>query len=1232
MAVRRFSGDFAVLEDEETRLVAFGENAVYGVELAFPESDDDAYRVDLTRTTREPSGIERAQRLTLHEYDSHMEAEEGLREVSDALFERGRDAITDHLPQLEQQPAEYSTGLMVVSYPPDAIFTGEEASVSLIAVTDTGIQDAMVGWNLPPHEASALTTLLEEAQVTGGTPLLLDTAMEEAQTRGQLEEGQPLFGPMASALLDERDVLERDAEIVQPDGWGWHEARFAVLPEGETYQVALLDVYRGALTGDLAGSYLPLGEHESLTNAERQRETLEAAAFDRHDDSSDWARFAEEQVENPVWQPMQAEHYELYEQLSAREIEDDLPADMDPLLAEAMRLGAVITDLDREEESMNNTFQADRSTWEVDLNEHVTHLPPHVTAEYRSPENAEGVAPVRLRPQGNESMYGFEVSAPDESGDVTLVATKSFESEILQKPVTESAILKTYRAADYDESVSYLDPRSDALSDTRVLVYEWGRGDLDHSMGTALRLAQENGFTGDALFEQGPPDTFAPVEDARTVETIRAERDWERDAEIFGVNGHGIALPETTIHAREVGRYRGDDAVPPGQFYGVIVREEALQNISGDDDHPIYVVEGVKAWLDRDGETDMETVTLDVQAERDQASALADSVLEEPDVTSRLARMEGMAHDFAGRAAFLELPLAPEGEVPASQLDLTVHAEALFIQGPPLQQPEEATLPAPSGRLASPIGAYVDRHAGDYIQTDGALVTGYDGQDYRVIGTAELPVDLTNQSPADDIQYQVLPTDTLPDSDHPAEYDPVRMRPVEHGIPADHPAEYAFEVQHMRHIDGDELVDSYHLVEVVKTWHDPDLLPDEPDTRLTLSLPLAAYDDKEAAFETAHQLTAKWWAEGIQPAMQDAANMAQAHINPNIMDVENGHLFGMGPEDPFTVEFAGREHEVESEPAPQPSSVSPQRLEYSRTIGEAAYDLPLEEGQAYAFRMRPIPELDMEVARYGVDAIAVETVKHWQEEDVPQQEVVTLGIHYDRDEARQEVDTYVDLGERDGIQAAMTRAAMLADIQNYPTLVERAEELDIHPNTDVRYGDMFAQGPDDPFLSERDINHAAQQYAADHPPHHRLSLEVVPVQDNTGQALGHSVLALDAAWEHEEPSRELEDAQGVTAYEVAQFETSEGADFYRLSLSEYMGKREIAPEGGDISGAVDFVKAVGESNGLPDNERWLAPWDIAQLSRGEWVMQHDPADFHPMAVEGAAIEEPVEVILPDMDL
>lgn len=132
----------------------------------------------------------------------------------------------------------------------------------------------------------------------GGTALLLETAMAEAQTRGQLEVGQPIFSPMASALLDQRQELEHDAEIVQPNAWGWHEARFAVLPDGDAnaYQVALLDVYHDALTGDLAGEYLSISQHSTVAEAEQARDGLIERAFDK-----DARQVAEGVVENLAW-------------------------------------------------------------------------------------------------------------------------------------------------------------------------------------------------------------------------------------------------------------------------------------------------------------------------------------------------------------------------------------------------------------------------------------------------------------------------------------------------------------------------------------------------------------------------------------------------------------------------------------------------------------------------------------------------------------------------------------------------------------------------------------------------------------------------------------------------------------------------------------------------------------------------------------------------------------------
>ncbi|MBZ0310380.1 MAG: hypothetical protein K8I82_30240, partial [Anaerolineae bacterium] len=335
-AIRQFQGDtFGVLnEDGEAHLVAFDENAVYGVELAFPESDDDRYRVDALRLTRDAHGAELQQRLTLAEYPSHMEAEEHLAETSTALFEGGRDALP--IAAIREQPAEYVAGYMVASYPPDAVLTGESASVSVIAVSEHRVQDALVGWNLSPWEASHLAMVLEDAQAdaNAGAAALLQTAAEEARTHGMIQEHQPLFptSPYSPlAYLDQRDELAYQAEIVQPEpeAWGWHETRFAVLPDGEKHQVALLDVYRDALTGDLAGGYLPLSQHPIASEAEQARDGLIERAFDM-----EARQVAEGVVENPVWQPMQPAHYDLYERLAGFAHEPDLPPDtaLDPLL------------------------------------------------------------------------------------------------------------------------------------------------------------------------------------------------------------------------------------------------------------------------------------------------------------------------------------------------------------------------------------------------------------------------------------------------------------------------------------------------------------------------------------------------------------------------------------------------------------------------------------------------------------------------------------------------------------------------------------------------------------------------------------------------------------------------------------------------------------------------------------------------------------------------------------
>lgn len=174
-----------------------------------------------------------------------------------------------------------------------------------------------------------------------------------------------------------------------------------------------------------------------------------------------------------------------------------------------------------------NRFQPEQATWETALREHVNALPPYITAEYRYPDEMTDHR-VRLRPVGDESGYEFEVSAPDAAGDVTLAATKTFYDERRQQVMTESSQLQTYQA----EGLTPLDPHMAALDDARGLIFEWGKHDLEGAMGSAFKLAQANGHTGQTLFDQGPPDPFTPTDAAREMEAIQAEREREQEQEL----------------------------------------------------------------------------------------------------------------------------------------------------------------------------------------------------------------------------------------------------------------------------------------------------------------------------------------------------------------------------------------------------------------------------------------------------------------------------------------------------------------------------------------------------------------------------------------------------------------------------------------------------------------------------------------------------------------------------
>jgi len=647
---------------------------------------------------------------------------------------------------------------------------------------------------------------------------------------------------------------------------------------------------------------------------------------------------------------------------------------------------------------MSNTLKAERQHWHVDLNEHVSHLPPYVTAEYQTPIDSEGITPVRIQPEGDSSMYGFEVSAPDEAGAVTLAATKTYESDLLHKPVTAYATLKTYDPADYDQSESYLDPRTDALSDARALVYEWGRGGLDQAMGSALLFAQENEFKDDQLFTEGPADTFAPVDNPRPLETIQTERDWERDAEIFGRNGYRIPQPEGMNHARAIGQYEDDPEVEAGQFYGVTVREAHIGDQPDAKFPPVYVVEGVKAWLDKEtNKVEHETVTLDVRGNQSAGMQVADSIADEPDLHTRLASMETRAHDTAQRMQGSTIPLL--GTDPTANLGLNLRYEGLF----------------------------------------------------------------------------------------------------ETGFPDPEPAQ-----------------------EITSTNDD-----------------------------------------------------------------------------------------------------------YTRIIGAAAYDMPLENGQGYAFRARHLPAIEERHDGAGVDVMAVEAVKFWDDHGERQEAATTLNIYHQFDDraAQDEVDVYVDLAERDGIQAAMTRAAAMADVQYRTNINHTADDLGINLNPDVQYGEMFSAGPADPFLSEREIVQLTADFSQDTPAQHHLLWDVVNNRDARGASLGHSVIAVDAEADHR--LTDLEDADQVTVYEVAQFGTAKDAQTYASSVEQYLHKRGLATEGDNIQPTIGFVTALQAENSLEGHTQTLERDSIQDLATGNWHLETPTdASFQPITL-GASPD--ITTPQPDLD-
>lgn len=131
--------------------------------------------------------------------------------------------------------------------------------------------------------------------------------------------------------------------------WRWHEARLiGVLRDGDRpYEVGAVDMYTDTHSGDIGGSYLPIStfaDHDQATDffyELKERVRREA------DTPADMLRLLEAEANalspDPVtWQSPTAAEYAAYDR--ARGLDADVPAPeaVDPLLAEAQRLGGVL--------------------------------------------------------------------------------------------------------------------------------------------------------------------------------------------------------------------------------------------------------------------------------------------------------------------------------------------------------------------------------------------------------------------------------------------------------------------------------------------------------------------------------------------------------------------------------------------------------------------------------------------------------------------------------------------------------------------------------------------------------------------------------------------------------------------------------------------------------------------------------------------------------------------------
>ncbi len=203
-------------------------------------------------------GLEHEQRLRLGAYSSWSSAEEHQREVEGALEKDGLDGLGEAARRVAQMP--YLDGqYLALVFPTDGS-TGDSAKVHLLYLSGEQVTAALVA-DGRTEDMENLCGQLDRAWAEGGNEWLLNTAQHEAEVRGQVAPGTPLFYAVPHRDLSDELPFTFGDEMQPFDAQGIGQAHhvdgggtahwFAVVenkePEAEPYE---LRYFRVLETGD----------------------------------------------------------------------------------------------------------------------------------------------------------------------------------------------------------------------------------------------------------------------------------------------------------------------------------------------------------------------------------------------------------------------------------------------------------------------------------------------------------------------------------------------------------------------------------------------------------------------------------------------------------------------------------------------------------------------------------------------------------------------------------------------------------------------------------------------------------------------------------------------------------------------------------------------------------------------------------------------------------------------